>query len=146
MANPIHPTATRKRQYRYIFMDKHHGGGKADDACWAPDLTRSDEFSVFDQADHLDIVDVAGRFYGVLRTAEGVLLVLGTWHQQIAEFPRANDGVPWHGYPIWPVNDDAPGNRSHQLMRPGRSIFSRMEQVGLITVRQRKRLFKGDYA
>ena len=89
------------RHYRYQFAAKHHGGGKADDARWVDDVSRDEEFSVFDEADFRDILDDDGRLYGVLRGADGKLRYLGTWKQKIAEFPRANEGIAWHGYPIW---------------------------------------------
>ncbi len=146
MSDPIHSEQTRKRCYRYQFTAKHHGAGKADDARWAEDVTREEEFSVFDDADFHDISDEDGRFYGVLRGANGALRDIGTWQQQIAEFPPANEGVPWHGYPLWAVNELAPANRSAQRMRPAREIFEKMERAGLISSRQRKRLYKGDHA
>lgn len=147
MANdPIHPVLTRKKRYRYIFCGKHHGGGSPTDAQWSKDVTQDEEFSIFDEADFYDICEGEGWLYGVLRNAERELGDLGTWSQQIAEFPRANEGVPWHGYPIWPLNDDAPPNRSGEQMRPPKEVFQKMEQAGLINKRQRKRLFKGDHA
>lgn len=145
MSDPIHPQPTRKSGYSYMFTGKHHGGGKADDSQWADDVTRDEEFSVFDEADYHDIFDDARRYYGVLPDENGGLCDLGTWQQQIAEFPRANEGVPWHGYPIWAVNEHGPPNRSGQKIRPAKEVFVKMEQAGLITTRQKKRLNKGDH-
>ncbi|MBY0526770.1 MAG: hypothetical protein K2R98_25485 [Gemmataceae bacterium] len=145
MTDPIHPDPTRKRGYRYQFAAKHHGGGTAKDARWALNVSRVEEFTVFDEADDHDIFDDDGRCYGVLRNADGNLRDLGTWQQQVAEFPRANDGVPWHGYPIWAVNGLAPANRSGERVRPAKNVFQKMEQAGLISRRQRKRLYKGDH-
>lgn len=145
-SDPIHPVKTRRSQYEYLFASKHHGGGTSDDARWQDDVTRDEEFSVFDEADFHDISDSDGRLYGVLRSQDGVLRDLGTWQQQVAEFPRANEGVPWHGYPIWAVNQEAPANRSSQQMRPARGVFQKMEDAKLITKRERKRLFKGKHA
>ncbi len=82
---------------------------------------------------------------GVLPDSAGNLRDLGTWQQQVAEFPFANPVVPWHGYPIWAVSELAPPNRSGQKMRPAKTVFAKMQEVGLITRRQRKRLFKGDH-
>jgi hypothetical protein len=142
---PVHPQSTQRSGYRYTFTGKHHGGGSAADACWADGLSREEEFLVFDLADLWIVLDEDGRLYGVLRTGVAQLRVLGTWQQQIAEFPRANAGVPWHGYPIWPVNELAPASRASQKVRPSKAVFARMEEVGLITARQRKRLYKGDH-
>jgi hypothetical protein len=146
MSDPIYREQTRKRHYTYQFTAKHHGGGKADDAQWANDVSRDEEFSVFDEADVCDIYDEDGRFFGVLRDKVGKLRDLGTWQQQMAEFPSSNEGVPWHGYPIWSVNELAPENRASQKVRPAKEVFARMEKVGLITKRERKRLYKGHHA
>ena len=146
MADPIHPTTTRRNGYSYLFAGKHHGGGSSGDACWAEEVSRDEEFPVFDDADFFELSDEKGRLYGVLRDEEGELRDLGTWQQQVAEFPRANEGVPWHGYPIWAVKHSAPPNRSGEKMRPAKVVFQKMEQQGLITPRQKKRLLKGDHA
>jgi hypothetical protein len=146
MQGDIHPESTRRSGYRYVFTPKHHGGGSSTDACWSSEVTRLEEFSVFDEADFRNISDDQGRLYGVLRDAESELRYLGTWDQQVAEFPRTREGIPWHGYPIWAVNDEAPPHRSGQDMRPAKEAFQKMEQEGWITTRQRKRLWKGVHA
>jgi hypothetical protein len=56
---------------------------------------------------------------------------LGTWGQQIAEFPSAKAGIPWHGYPIWAVNQEAPDNRKGEKMRPAKQVFEKLEAPGL---------------
>jgi hypothetical protein len=141
----IHGQPTRRSGYRYQFTPKHHGGDPGA-AQWLPALTLEEEFVVFDGADEHELSDEDGRLYGVLRDAEGRLRDLGTWQQQVAEFPRANEGVPWHGYPIWAVNAEAPANRSGEKVRPAKDVFGKMERAGLITARERKRLYKGDHA
>jgi hypothetical protein len=145
MADPIHPTVTRRSAYQYLFLGKHHGGGTKGDARWLEELTADEEFSVFDDADWHEIADQDGRLYCVLRDGRGGLRDLGTWQQQIAEFPHANVGMPWHGYPIWAVNELAPPNRASQKVRPDRGVFNLMEEAGLLTARQRKRLYKGEH-
>jgi hypothetical protein len=146
MEDPIHEATTRRSGYQYLFSGKHHGGGSSSDARWSDDVSRDGEFSVFDDADFHDIADENGWFYGVLRTADGELRDLGTWQQQVAEFPRANEGIPWHGYPIWAVNQEAPANRASQKMRPAKIVFQKLEDAGLITKQQRKRLFRRKHA
>ncbi len=142
----LHSTLTQRSHYQYLFTAKHHGAGSSGDACWSSDVSRDEEFSVFDVADlHLFAAD-NGWLYGVLRDAKNELRDLGTWQQQVAEFPKANEGVPWHGYPIWAVNEDAPANRAGQDMRPPKKVFKQFEKEGLITARERKRLLKGDHA
>ena len=66
--------------------------------------------------------------------------------QQMAEFPLPQEGEPWHGYPIWAVNGLAPENRRGEKMRPDKDVFLKMQRAGLLTERERKRLFKGDHA
>jgi len=143
--DPVHPEPTRKSGYRYQFTEKHHGGGTSEDARWAEDLSHADEFSVFDAADFHDVTDEGGRLYGVFRTQDGVLRDLGTWQQQIAGFPRQSEGSAWHGYPIWAVNHETPANRSGQQMRPAKAVFQRMQDAGLITKREKKRLLAGKH-
>ena len=146
MATEVEHTArTHRSEYRYIFTAKHHGGGASGDARWPEEVSHDEEFSVFDVADLFVTCDERGWLYGVLPDTEGELRDLGTWQQQMAEFPWADEGVPWHGYPIWAVNELAPPNRADQRMRPSKDVFRRMEQAGLITARQRKRLYKGDH-
>ncbi len=144
-SDPEHSEPTRRSKYRYLFSPKHHGGGSPTDARWVEDLSRNDEFYVFDEADWHEVADGGGWLYCVLNEA-GELRDLGTWDQQVAEFPYAREGVPWHGYPIWAVNHTAPENRNGENMRPAKAIFARLEEVGLITARQRKRLWKGKHA
>ncbi|MFO0928748.1 MAG: hypothetical protein U0736_17295 [Gemmataceae bacterium] len=139
----IHGDATDKHQYRYQFTPKHHGADP-DAAQWIPALALDDEFSVFNTADEHDLVDEEGRLYGVLPERD-TLRDLGTWAQQVAEFPAARDGEAWHGYPIWAVSGLAPPNRRGERMRPGKAVFDRLRDVGLITERMRKRLYKGDH-
>jgi hypothetical protein len=143
--DPVHPNRTRRNGYRYLFSSKHHGGGAPGDARWLPSLTREEEFSVFDTADDHDLSDDRQWLYGVLRSDEGEIRYLGTWKQQLAEFPVATSGMPWHGYPIWPLKELAPPNRQGEKFRPGKEVFQKMEEAGLITESQRRRLYKGDH-
>jgi hypothetical protein len=141
----VHPQPTRTRAYRYQFTAKHHGAD-ARAAQWLPSLSLEEEFRVFDEAVFRDIIDEVDRYYGVLQGVDGELRDLGTWQQQIAEFPRANEGVPWHGYPIWAVNQEAPSNRSGTQVRPAKEVFAKLQRAGMISVQQRKRLYKGNHA
>jgi hypothetical protein len=126
-----HPIATDENGYRYQFTPKHHGA-VAHAAQWLPSLTLDEEFAVFNSADGHNLTDDRGWLYGVERSVD-TLRDLGTWTQQIAEFPCPNAGHPWHGYPIWAVNDDAPDNRRGHRFRPDRSVFNKMLAAGLIT-------------
>jgi hypothetical protein len=104
-------------------------------------LTPEEEFSVFDTADWHDLSDDRQWLYGVLRAEDGELRILGTWDQQVAAFPAADEGQPWHGYPLYPLNELGPTNRRGERHRPAKEVFAKMEQAGLITARQRKRLY-----
>ena len=109
-------------------------------------MSHDEEFSIFDDADFLNLCDEDGKLYGLLPHDDGSLRLIGTWFQQIAEFPVASAGSPWHGYPVWPVSGAAPANRAGQNMRPARLVLQKMEAAGLITKKQRKLLMKGDLA
>ena len=137
-----HPQRTQRNQYRYLFAAKHHGS-TAGAAQWSPDLSAEDEFAVFDRADEWELADEDGNLYGVLPHGEDSLRHLGIWHEQIAEFPCAAEGMPWHGYPLWPINHEGPSNRRKQKYRPEQEVLNRMVEVGLITKPMRTRLMKG---
>lgn len=141
----IYPEVTARSGRRYLFTLKHHGKDRQA-ARWLPDpeLSRDEEFDIFNVADALIVADDRGNFYGVLGAGDGTLRTVGTWSQQVAEFPVAREGEVWHGYPIYPVNDLAPKNRAGHSCRPAKAVFERMLEVGLIDVRLRKRLVKGD--
>jgi hypothetical protein len=143
---PIHPSPTRRSGYRYFFYDKHHGRGGPDAAQWLPALSHDEEFAVFDTADFHEILDAREWLYGIHRGPEGEVLMLGTWGQQLAEFPLARDGQPWHGYPLWPLKDAGPPNRRREKHRPSKDVFLKMETANLLTARDRKRLQKGNHA
>jgi hypothetical protein len=140
----VHPTQTRVNGRQYQFTPKHHGG-EAGASCWIEELTREEEFRIFDDADAEAIHDDEGNHYGVARIAEEEgLRVIGTWSQQMAEFPVCEDGQPWHGYPCWPLNEMSPENRRGEKMRPAKEVFRKMCKAGLINRRESKRLMKGD--
>jgi hypothetical protein len=135
--------ATEVNGYRYVFSPKHHGA-VADAAQWLPTLSLDEEFAVFNLADQHDLSDERGWLYGIQPEGDS-LRDLGTWGQQMAEFPRAQETEAWHGYPIWSVNQLAPPNRQGQKMRPDKEVFLKMERSGLLSQRLWKRLFKGKH-
>jgi hypothetical protein len=145
-SGPIHPVPTQNSGYRCLFYDKHHGRGGPDASQWLASLSRDDEFAVFDVADREDLKDERGWLYGVRpRDTAGRLPDLGTCGQQIAEFPLARLIDPWHGYPLWPLGENGPENRKGEKGRPSKVVFLRMEAVGLLTARERKRSHKGNH-
>jgi hypothetical protein len=126
--------------------DKHHGRGAKDAAQWLEEMTQQDEFDVFDMADRHEIADERGWLYGVRpRDESGKIPDLGTWGQQVAEFPYARPDETWHGYPLWPLGEAAPENRKGEKGRPSKAVFLRLEEVEMITRRERKKLYKGDH-
>jgi hypothetical protein len=145
-SGPIHPVPTRRGGYRYQFYDKHHGRGAPDVARWMPSITHHEEFAIFDAADQNEFSDEQGCLFGVgPRDEDGEIPDLGTWGQQIAEFPFARPNATWHGYPLCPLAEAGPENRKGEKGRPSRIVFLRMEAVGVLTPRERKRLYKGDH-
>lgn len=144
MADHLHSEQTHRSGFSYLFSDKHHGGDR-NAARWSLELSEAEEFSVFDNADLHDISDDRQYLYGVLRMGD-VLRKLGTLKQQVAEFPHADEGQPWHGYPHYPLQEVGPPNRRGEKCRPEKIVFEIMERVGLLTKRHRKRLMKGDHA
>ncbi len=147
-----HSVLTVRRNLRYEFTPKHHGADTGA-ACWSTELGLNEEFALFDRADgivveegdeHGQIADEVGNLYGCERLANGTLRVIGTWYQQLAEFPLHDERAIWHGYPIWPINELAPENRQGEKCRPTKRVFERLLEVGIITQQQRKRLGKGE--
>ena len=145
-SGPIHPVPSRVSGYRHQFYDKHHGRGAPDVARWLPEMSEDEEFAVFDTADANGISDERGWLYGVRpRYDDGEIPDLGTWGQQIAEFPHARPNETWHGYPLWPLVEAGPDNRRGEKSRPPKDVFLRMEVAEMLTRRERKRLQKGDH-
>jgi hypothetical protein len=146
ISGPIHPEATRRSGYRYQFYEKHHGRGGLDAAQWLPTLSHEEEFTVFDTADFNEFSDERGWFYGIrLRNESRDIPDLGTWGQQIAEFPYARPNEVWHGYPVWPLVQAGPENRRGEKRRPSKGVFQRMVDVAMLTLRERTRLYKEDH-
>ena len=146
MQDHEHPIPTRRSRYRYLFTSKHHGGGDQNAARWSLELSENEEFSVFDIADEHDLSDERHWLYGVFRKDNGELRDVGTVNQQMAAFPFTAEGQPWHGYPLWPIAEFAPGPLRGEKHRPPKEVFEKMVNVGLLTIRQKKRLWKGDHA
>ena len=83
----IHPNRTDLNQLSYCFTPKHHGGGSERDARWHPDLSRLEEFGVFNMADRHELRDEGGNLYGLLirQMDHGrEIRELGVWHEMIA--------------------------------------------------------------
>jgi hypothetical protein len=142
MLDHPHPRHTRRRQFRYLFTSKHHGGHG--DGQWLPSLSEDDEFAVFESADDLDLSDEDGNFFGALPEGDS-LRMLGTRHEQIAMFPLMAEGSPWHGYPLWALDKSGPANRRNQKHRPAKGVFDKMVEARLIDEPKRRRLMKGDH-
>jgi hypothetical protein len=140
----------------YVFTPKHHGASQTSSR-WLPALTLGQEFAIFDRADGVvvqtavlddrQVADANGNLYGYETLTTGPLRLreIGTWHQQLAEFPVQAAGADWHGYPIWPIGPQAPQNLQGQKCRPDPQVFDRMVQLGDIAPGERKRLKKGDW-
>jgi hypothetical protein len=141
----VHGQVTGRSSYRYQFTPKHHGADP-NAAQWLPSLSLEEEFAVFNGADEHELSDGEGNLYGVRRDDEGELLYVGTWNQQVAEFPVSRAEEAWHGYPLYPLVEMGPENRRGQKGRPEAAVFTQMVRAGVISRSQRRRLMKGDHA
>jgi hypothetical protein len=140
-----HHTLTGRSSYRYQFTPKHHGAD-SDAAQWLPSMGLDEEFAVFNEADLHELSDEDGNLYGVQREDDGEVRYIGTWNQQIAEYPVGREGEAWHGYPLYPLVEKGPENRRGQKGRPAKVVFDKMAHAGMITRSERRRLLKGDHA
>jgi hypothetical protein len=141
----VHETLTNRSDYQYQFTPKHHGADP-NAAQWLPELTLEEEFAVFDLADEHELSDEDGQRYGLRLEGGDGLRYIGIWDEQIAEFPVARQGEPWHGYPVYPLVELGPQNRRGQKCRPQKAVFDKMLRAGIITRNQRQRLLKGKHA
>jgi hypothetical protein len=139
-----HAERTRKEK-SYFFYIKHHRPEDQSNSQWSPEVTQAEEFAIFDDADWHDFLDERQWLYGIQRVSESQVRTLGTWGQQMAEFPHARENESWHGYPLWPLRVQGPENRRGDVGRPSRAVFLRMEAVGRLTPAERKRLFGGKH-
>jgi hypothetical protein len=142
----IHSERTALSGHTYCFTPKHHGAGSKSDSRWLPDLSRDQEFEVFDMADNNQLADSDGNLYGLrIRQVgeERELVKLGTSHEQIARFWAEEQQRHWHGHPLWPIQARDSPNRKKQDYCPPKEVFDRMVARGLITAGQAKRLRGG---
>jgi hypothetical protein len=146
----VHSERTGRNAYQYRFTPKHHGGpGSGGTASqWLTSVTLAEEFAIFNAADQHQLSDEDGNLYGVQRDGLDSLRRIGLWEEQIAEFPSARAGEPWHGYPVYPLGDGAPERvrRRGQKARPAADVLTKMVRAGLISRSQRTRIMKGDHA
>lgn len=140
---PEHPVATKRSSYRYCFYFAHHGRGVPDDSQWAEDLTRAEEFAIFDESVEHDLSDSKGHFYGLRRSPDGTILDLGTQGEQIAKFWDPEKNQPTHGFPLWPLSETGPDNRKGQSAP--KDALKKMLQSRLLIEKHYNRLKKGKH-
>jgi hypothetical protein len=116
-----------------------------DELRWSPAVSAVEEDAVFWVARSHDISDGEGRVYGVLRSAGGVIHDLGVWHQQFAMFSQNRPDLPWAGHPVWPLHQEVLAGRLPQRALPPIEPLHKMNRVGLLTTRERKRLARGNH-
>jgi hypothetical protein len=142
---PLHPVLTKRYHYQYFFYTKHHETRPSKEAQWLlpPQLTKDQEFGVFDWADDREFSDGGGNLYGFRpRDSRGDVPPLGTRGEQIARFPRADRGRAWHGYPTWPIAQQ----RDDEDLRPvPNEVLDKMVEKGAITARDRRLLRSGKH-
>ena len=79
------PEVTNPKGYRYYFHPKHHRASNATGSRWKPDVSRQEEFTIFEVAVHLDLADEDGDLYNVRKSEDGAILELGVFQEQIAQ-------------------------------------------------------------
>ncbi len=138
------PETTNPKGYRYYFHPKHHTAGNPTVSRWKPDVSRSEEFQIFEIAVRLDLADEDGNLYNVRKGPHGAILELGVYHEQIARFWKPSAPTEaWHGHPLWPIDATGPSNRARQENRPGKSVFHKLVQQGVLSAAQGHRLNNG---
>jgi hypothetical protein len=140
----LHTELSQRSGHSYFFYDEHHGRGGPEAARWAPNVSDDGEFGIFDQADFHQLSDQRGNLYGISvgPGAVGEVRYLGALKQQVAKFPIAREGTPWHGYPLAPLENSLDFPRPPERALPNEALL-RMVEVELLDNRQRKRLLKG---
>lgn len=137
----IHPVPTKKSKYRYFFYVKHHAAEDHENSQWA-NVTPEEEFSIFDSADENDIFVETGsdrNYFGILVNLNSLRVqTIGTKGQQVAKFPHSRSNTPWHGFPLFPIDNDS----SRKNIVP-REAIDRMVEVGMITAQKASRLKGG---
>jgi hypothetical protein len=132
---------TSRSGYRYGFPSYHYGhGGNRKKGTWAADVTRDEEFQIFDAADRMALADQEGKLYGMRVRRNGVVLPLGTLGEQLARFEDSGPSQVWHGYPFYPLSEPSPSGPPRRAMPE--EVLSRMEELGLIDAYERRRLKK----
>lgn len=139
---PVYPHHTAFNERCYFFYDKHHLPSNVGDAQWLPRLLPAEEFGVFELANQHDLSDDGRNLFG-LRIREGLVLELGMFGEQVAKFPFVSGNKPWHGFPHWPLATD--GGAAGRIYPPPRQALKKMEAVGLITSKQRRRIESGKH-
>jgi len=140
----VHGQTTVTSGYQYQFTPKHHGAD-AEAAQWLPRLTLDEEFAVFNAADEHQLMDDSGSLYGLQREGHDGLRTIGTRSEQIAEFPHAREGEPWHGYPHYPLKELGHVERRGKRFPPPKEVFQRMVETGLISNAMKRRLMGGKH-
>lgn len=137
------PHLTAPHGYRYYFHPKHHGAGSYIDACWHPDITRQEEFTIFELSAQLDLSDSRGNLCNVSKATDGSIRELGIFHEQLARFWKPIASEPWHGHPLWPVVTELATNRGSQAYRPDKSVFNKLVEQRVLSERESHRLRNG---
>lgn len=127
----IHGRPTARSGLTYCFTPKHRGAGSTGDARWRPDLSREEEFGVF------EIADDNGNLYGLYLVKEGgrwQILGLGIRGELIARFWHEAPAVPWHDHLLWPIEasrSGAGGSRSKIDEKQLKIALKNMSTAGL---------------
>ena len=137
LPGPLHPQPTRRNSFEYFFYTKHHGQDHSA-IQGLSNMTRDEEFGVFELADFHDLSDDKGNLFGLRLDAQGAILELGTDGQQVAEFPVPQSLTPWHGYPLLPLK-----SRGRPRLASPKQALRKMLAAQILNDRQYRRLLGG---
>jgi hypothetical protein len=95
-------------------------------------------------ADQHDLSNQKGDLFGLHLSQAREILELGMRGEQVAEFPVAPKGHPWHGYPAWPIMKLGRDEKTRKYPAPVGAL-AKMSEAGLLSESQRKRLARGNH-
>ena len=135
-AHDIYQRFTQLNELSYCFTPKHHGGRDSRNATWLPELSRAEEFMVFDMADNHQLADASGNLYGFgLKNREAFVKFMNSaYGMSISpDFGMRIRSRIGTGIRCGRVGENGPENRTTQKYCPPKSVFERIIQAGIVS-------------